>query len=331
MPAVPTAPPFHIVLDSADDAPGFRHALQHLLHHGVSPDMVTWAVSAQAAPVVHPLTVTPKAQVAQVVQAVHVSPTGAAMPAHRLPGPAMQHDLFAEQATVLTVPDIEAQLSGCAPLTWHPGFDALLRSVVMHSQADRFAQLHRFAWRLKDKPALWRDTLDMDRLALNLMSRQVSRDIHKMHAFVRFRPVSPADESAHGTPDAPRYVAWFEPDHHILKAAAPFFARRFAAMHWAIYTPQGSVQWNRKELVHGPAVDVSRAPPPDAGDILWQTYYRHTFNPARVKVDMMKREMPVRYWKHLPEACTIAPLLAEAPTRVAHMVSHTECQRKPDT
>ena len=26
------------------------------------------------------------------------------------------------------------------------------------------------------------------------------------------------------------YVAWFEPEHHIVELAAPFFARRFADM-----------------------------------------------------------------------------------------------------
>lgn len=298
---------YHIVLESEDDAQGLTQALQYLLHHRVPPDAVTWAIAQP-----------------------HMPPSEApASP--QLSGLAAQPDLFAEPTTGLHTADIAAHLPACAPVDWHPGFDALLRSVVMHSHPGRFAQLHHFALRLKAKPALWRDTLDRDRLALNLMSRQVSRDIHKMHAFVRFRPVSSADESEHDTPDAPRHVAWFEPDHHILKAAAPFFARRFAAMHWAIYTPQGSVQWNRRALIHGPAVDVSHAPPPDAGDTLWQTYYRHTFNPARVKVNMMKREMPVRYWKNLPEASIIAPMLAEAPARVTQMMSHTEHQRKRDT
>ncbi|WP_162559601.1 DUF4130 domain-containing protein [Tritonibacter mobilis] len=27
-----------------------------------------------------------------------------------------------------------------------------------------------------------------------------------------------------------RFAAWFEPDHRILEAASPFFARRFADM-----------------------------------------------------------------------------------------------------
>ena len=55
------------------------------------------------------------------------------------------------------------------------------------------------------------------------MARQVGREIHKMHAFVRFREV--ADAAAAG---GRRHVAWFEPAHHVLRAVAPFFVRRFA-------------------------------------------------------------------------------------------------------
>ena len=54
------------------------------------------------------------------------------------------------------------------------------------------------------------------------MAKAVRRDKHKMHAFVRFREVG-RERNAH-------YVAWFEPEHHIVEAAAPFFARRFADM-----------------------------------------------------------------------------------------------------
>ena len=47
------------------------------------------------------------------------------------------------------------------------------------------------------------------------MAKEVRRDIHKMRAFVRFREVAGANE--------PRFVAWFEPDHHIVRANAAFF------------------------------------------------------------------------------------------------------------
>ena len=57
---------------------------------------------------------------------------------------------------------------------------------------------------------------------LERMRRSVRRDIHKMHAFLRFRRVDDAG--------AERFVAWFEPEHFILEAAAPFFVERFRAL-----------------------------------------------------------------------------------------------------
>lgn len=50
------------------------------------------------------------------------------------------------------------------------------------------------------------------------------------------------------------------------------------------------------------------------------TYYRHIFNPARLKTDMMKKEMPQRYWRNLPEAALITELTHGAHERSGRMV-----------
>ena len=53
---------------------------------------------------------------------------------------------------------------------------------------------------------------------------------------------------------------------------------------------------------------------------LWRTYFANTFNPARLRVDAMRSEMPVKYWKNLPEAPLIAPLVREAGRRTGAML-----------
>lgn len=63
-------------------------------------------------------------------------------------------------------------------------------------------------------------------------------------------------------------------------------------------------------------------PPADAGEALWLTYYAHIFNPARLKVAAMRKEMPRRYWHNLPEAQLIAPLIQAAQRRSAAMLSN---------
>jgi len=55
---------------------------------------------------------------------------------------------------------------------------------------------------------------------LTRMRRAVAHDMHRMHAYARFRRIE--DESGE------RFVAWYEPEHHILESTADFFVRRFA-------------------------------------------------------------------------------------------------------
>jgi probable DNA metabolism protein len=86
-----------------------------------------------------------------------------------------------------------------------------------------------------------------------------------------------------------RHVAWFEPDHRIVEANAPFFARRFAQMRWAILTPERCVEWNGQALSFRDGADRREKPPADAGEALWLTYYEHIFNPARLKLAMMHK------------------------------------------
>ena len=192
-------------------------------------------------------------------------------------------------------------------------FLSLCRSALLHAEPQRFTLLYRMLVRLKTEPGYWRDTLDPDRRRAERLEREVRHEIHKTHAFVRFVPVE--DD------DGERLVAWFEPTHHTLEAAAPFFARRFANLRWAILSPRCSVSWDGVTLRSGPGGRREDAPPQDAGADLWLTYYRSIFNPARLKVAMMEREMPRRYWANLPEAALIEPLIAQAGDRVQTMLA----------
>ena len=195
-------------------------------------------------------------------------------------------------------------------------FVELCHEVVLHREAQRFALLYRLLWRLVHEPGLRHDPLDADMLQALRMAQAVRRDIHKMHAFVRFRPVQDREDAAD-----PLHVAWFEPEHRIVEANAPWFRRRFANLRWAILTPERCVEWDRQQLHFRAGASRSEAPPPDAGEQLWLTYYRSIFNPARLKLDMMRKEMPRRYWHNLPEAQLIAPLAAGAQERSARMIA----------
>ena len=185
---------------------------------------------------------------------------------------------------------------------------------ALHADPARFDLLYRVLWRLQSAPRLMEDRADRDVRSVDALDRAVRRDIHKMRAFVRFREVRDATGAAH-------YVAWFEPSHHILAANAGFFVRRFASMRWSILTPLGALHWDGEALHQGPPANRADAPSADPAEDLWRTYYAAIFNPARLKVGAMVKEMPRRYWKNLPEAGLIPELIASAQAREAAMIA----------
>lgn len=193
-------------------------------------------------------------------------------------------------------------------------FLTIARSAALHSDSARFGLLYRVLWRLQRNPRLMEDKADPEVRRLEELAKAVRRDAHKMHAFVRFREVAEED----GTP---HFVAWFEPDHHIVRAEAGFFMRRFANMHWSILTPRGSIHWDGETMREGPPARREDAPGGDPVEELWRSYYASIFNPARLKVGAMLSEMPKKYWKNLPEAELIPQLIAGAQAREARMVA----------
>lgn len=189
------------------------------------------------------------------------------------------------------------------------------QAVACYRSADRWALLYRLLWRLTHgERHLMQLAGDPEVARLLRYAKAVRRDVHKMKAFVRFRTMAePGFE-------APRYVAWFEPEHLIVEYAAGFFQRRFANMRWSILTPDRCVHWDGAgQLWFSPGTDRSAAPEGDITEDAWQVYYRSIFNPARIKTRAMLSEMPAKYWKNLPEAQLIPSLIAGADRRVAAM------------
>ncbi|NOT60186.1 MAG: DNA metabolism protein [Acidobacteria bacterium] len=227
---------------------------------------------------------------------------------------AAQTALFA----VTELPSASTTTTGVVVPTVSPQFLELAETVCHHRDPERFALLYQMLWRLVHEEKHLLD-LASDSLTrtLQLMEKAVRRDVHKTKAFVRFRKVIDADDHEH-------FIAWHRPDHYSLKLSAPFFARRFAVMRWTILTPDESAHWDGEELHFGPGAKATDAPDDDAMEVLWKEFYRAIFNPARIKLKMMKKEMPVRHWQTLPEAELIGAMLIEAPQRVERMLAQQQ-------
>jgi probable DNA metabolism protein len=189
----------------------------------------------------------------------------------------------------------------------------LASKVALHADPARFALLYRLLWRLRDEPRLLDVRTDEDVARAHAMRKNIERDVHKMHAYVRFREVRGVEPTA--------FIAWFEPTHHIVEEAAPFFVRRFPNSRWTILTPERSASWNLRELTFGAGGRRADAPAEDATEDLWRSYYASIFNPARLKVQSMLGHMPKKYWRNLPESAAIPGLVRDAQRRTQDMIA----------
>jgi probable DNA metabolism protein len=225
--------------------------------------------------------------------------------------PAAPRDLF---ATTEDIPVVANRAVGTVP----PRFIQLAEAGICHNDPERFALLYRLLWRLQKDKALLEARSDPDVGKLDRRASAVRRDAHKMKAFIRFKTVKSEGRE--------RFAAWFEPEHYVLERIAPFFVRRFTGMDWVIVTPYRTAAWDGEILRFGPGGTRADVPADDALEDVWRTYFSSIFNPARLKVAMMKSEMPMKYWRNLPEAELIPDLIRTARDREEEMIERAASQ-----
>ena len=191
-------------------------------------------------------------------------------------------------------------------------FLSLAETAICHASEDVFSTLYRLMLRLIDAPETMANPADPDVNLVMTLGKSVSRDAHKMKAFVRFKEIGSSENMRRC------FASWFEPDHYIVEHTAGFFIRRFADMDWIISTPHGNATSLGGTVTFSP---FAGKPPAyhDATDDLWRTYYANIFNPARLKIKAMQSEMPKKYWRNLPEAELIPGLVRQAEPRAVQM------------
>ena len=189
-------------------------------------------------------------------------------------------------------------------------FIELARAAILHRNPERFARLYRLLWRLRQNHDLLDIATDPDGAEITAMAEAVRRDAHRMHASVRFREIGREQKS--------HFVAWFEPEHHIVELAAPFFARRFADMPWSILTPDLCAHWDGYAVSITPGIGKADMPGENRLEETWRRYHANIFNPARLKT-----ELPRQYRRNLPEASSINPSIESTATANAETEPRT--------
>jgi uracil-DNA glycosylase len=289
-----------VALAPGADLDGFRTAVRALAAEGVPPEEVAWSSGDEASLFrsARHLSQEERSSDREAVDRVRAEPS-----------PDRAEPLTRSAPPTRPLPPGEV---GAAPLRLPRPVATLIETVVCHRDPERYGLLYGLIWRvLHGERELLEIASDPLVHRLARMASSVRRDIHKMHAFVRFRLVEGQGE---------RYVAFFEPEHFILAAAAPFFVERFRALSWSILTPVGSAHWDGERLSFGPPAARAEAPPDDAFEAGWRGYYESTFNPARVNPELMRAHMPRKYWRNLPETAAIPGLVRSAGSRVSSML-----------
>lgn len=183
-----------------------------------------------------------------------------------------------------------------------------LEQAARYRIENRWALLYRVLWRVSRGDTTARLVGDIDGSELHSRIKAVRREAHHLHAFLRFSPA--------GREEGPSHVAWFEPAHDILPWAAEHFAERMGENSWLIATPDDGVCWDGRQLYYTrpcpPAWRQLALEVEDPEGSLWKTYYENTFNPSRLNRSVMESNLPVRFWKNLPEGALIPQLMSRA-------------------
>lgn len=137
------------------------------------------------------------------------------------------------------------------------------------------------------------------------IERMIHREVHRMHAFVRFQ------KSQDGL-----FYAAVEPDFNVLPLIGDHFERRYADQSWLIFDTRRHYGLHYDQVktsfvsLDDPvfSIDASLLQGNEFQDekereyqALWKSYFHSVNINERNNVKLHLRHMPRRYWKHLTE------------------------------
>jgi probable DNA metabolism protein len=145
---------------------------------------------------------------------------------------------------------------------------------------------------------------DPDVLYFSQTLKKVSRERHRMKAFVRF-----------SKDNTGVYHALIEPDFNVIPLIIDFFRKRFADQPWLIFDVKRKygVYYNLKSVEEVkleehiskdqtlPVLSIEIDEKDQLYAKLWQSYFKSTNIEARKNLKLHLRHVPKRYWKYLVE------------------------------
>ena len=142
-------------------------------------------------------------------------------------------------------------------------------------------------------------------LRLHELDKKMGREIHRMHAFIRFQRTK--DDI---------YYSVIEPDFNVMPLIGEHFEKRYPAQHWLIYDAKRryGIYYNcdTRQTDFVTFADDHRLQfrqlneeilddnEPDF-QILWKSYFDSVNIPERKNLKLHLQHVPRRYWKYLSE------------------------------
>ncbi|MDO5509511.1 MAG: TIGR03915 family putative DNA repair protein [Weeksellaceae bacterium] len=185
-----------------------------------------------------------------------------------------------------------------------PGLESLWKFTLSEKSEVPQVLFSVLGYMFRSKKNILGDFADPKVLFLQKTLKQISRERHRMTAFVRFKKAS------NGV-----YFAEIEPDFDVLPLISKHFAQRYADQSWVIYDKMRDygLFYDLKNVhVVTLTLDAENSSLPAKTllewdeeekefQTLWKDYFHSTHIPARKNKKLHLQHVPKRYWKYLTE------------------------------
>lgn len=213
-------------------------------------------------------------------------------------------NLFTEQHHVFTNAEYSARvLSKIEQISGRKTIRILLKIFLSeHSQKERL--ILKSIKEILQNPGVdvFQNLGDVDMLEISKILKSMGREIHRMHAFVRFERLKDN-----------LYFAKIEPDFDVLPLIGDHFEKRYADQKWMIFDLKrhyGIIyDLEKVEFFHPESNQIQNFRNPDEFhheeeqhfQKMWKNYFVKTGIPSRKNMKLHIQHVPKRYWKYLTE------------------------------
>lgn len=216
----------------------------------------------------------------------------------------MESTLFPDYRTIDTDPlKYNRVLSAMEKVVGRKNLNLFYHNFLSDSPVEWLNAFQLIIELFKQKKLDLRNFGDPSILRLHQTLKKVSRERHRMKAFIRFVK---SDDGL--------YTAVVEPDFNVLPLIVEFFKNRYADQDWLIYDLRRNygfhysaneiheVSGNINDTIPNPyELELNIDPKELEYQHLWSTYFKSTNIEARKNLKLHLRHVPKRYWKYLVE------------------------------